>query len=262
MKIIYLLFFLLTSPLTGQIVVNSKLKQIYKASPGQKIVGSVQVTNSSEESCDCRFYTQDMVALVDGKYEYLEGGTLPRSASSWIKFHQDTIAIPSKVQGEVSYTLQVPQNNSLSGTYWTMILVEPHGKIKLPSQDGRFGIGTVYRTAIYLIVEIGDTGKYDVTLGMPEIKDNHFSVQVDNSGSRYVRLQPNLDLYDTKGKKIKEVKALPRLVFPGGAATFDYDLEQPIPGSYVGFVILEHTEDPSVLFGGKYPIEIKAKDVL
>jgi len=99
----------------------------FAASPGEKILTSIGVTNLMNEPLTLRIYRGDWVR-VEGetsKYVFDEtGGKEPRTILPWMTFGPDHLVIAANEKREIYCEVTVPNDNSLQGSYWGVIFIE------------------------------------------------------------------------------------------------------------------------------------------
>ncbi|MCJ7682249.1 MAG: hypothetical protein MUP70_16100, partial [Candidatus Aminicenantes bacterium] len=117
---------------------------------GQHVEGVIILKNSSDEPEEARLYLQDFSFNYEGKKEYTNPGTLSRSNSFWVQFSPSRVTVPPQETMEVKYTIQIPLDDELSGTFWSILMVE--GVARLTGQaaaenqkDIQFGIRQLMR---------------------------------------------------------------------------------------------------------------------
>ena len=93
--------------------------------PGETYMGMVEITNVGAEAGTVEVYQSDYSFFCDGRSEYPSPGELPRSNADWIALDLSSpyLTIPAKSSVPVSYTIQVPDDATLTGTYWSVVNV-------------------------------------------------------------------------------------------------------------------------------------------
>ncbi len=255
----FLVLFLFVSPcfLEGGIAVNSRTTLLFGAKPGDQMKSPIVLSNPTDKTEEVKIYCMDYSFSAGGSFSFNPPGYSSKSCCPWITLPQTHLTLPPKTGAEMKFSLSVPNDMSLEGTYWGIIFVEP---VVAPLSEGKVyqTIQSVVRYGIQVIVEIGTSGTYSVKVLKHEIFKNGekklLQFDVENQGSRFVQLNPSLDIFTKEGGKIEELKATKLLVLPACSVRFSFDVSQVEPGDYEGFLLLDHSEE--AIFGGQYSFTI------
>jgi len=258
--IIFCFLFVINSALfsQSQVVIAGELTYEQNILPGNSESGTITVRNIGPDSALVRVYQRDYVFYYDGTSDYPAPGTIERSNAAWITYTPTRFYIPGNSEVTLNYIVQVPVIDTLSGTYWSMLLVEPAKEI-VPEQKEGVTVNTVIRYGIQIVTNIGNTGEkniefFDVNL----MKDNEkriLLVDIKNTGERLVRPSVWAELYDSTGEKIGIFEAEVARTFPGTSIRKRMDISEVEPGTYKTIIIADCGEDD--LFGLDYTLEIK-----
>jgi hypothetical protein len=155
-------------------VVNAGLQVSYYSDHLEIPIGGSQtrtlrVTNVGSEREDVRVFYQDWIREPNGDHRYLEGGSLERSLSDWIKITPLKFSLDPGEYQDISFTLSVSRevqnprvlgddNAEVSyapveGTYWGIIMIEPVNTPKSPGQG--VGISAVFRHGVNAFLHLG-----------------------------------------------------------------------------------------------------------
>ena len=116
--------FLITCGADANVSVDGALVYERTAKAGETYLGFIIIKNTSDEPQEAKIYLAYYLFFFDGKVNYGEPGKDPRSNANWITFSPHQPIIPANDNLEVRYTIKVPDNKSLSGTYWSLLMVE------------------------------------------------------------------------------------------------------------------------------------------
>ena len=109
----------------GPVSVIGGLTREATLQPGGRTEGRIILRNNSNEPQEVKVYQTDYLFWADGRNEYGEPGSTPRSNARWIVHSPQQLTLPPKGTESVDYALQVPAQEGLSGTYWSVLMVEP-----------------------------------------------------------------------------------------------------------------------------------------
>lgn len=208
------------------------------AKVGESYQGVIILRNSDEEPQEAKIYQTDYLFSFDGRNYYGEPGKLPRSNANWITFSPSRLVIPPKGQSEVNYAVKVPDNGTLVGTYWSVLMIENIGKDSPEAEVGksndveaRLGIRTVIRYGIQMITHIGDTGtrklKFLNTKLMKEDEKRILQVDIENIGERRLKSLLWAEFYDEEGNYAGRFEGGRLNLYPGTSVRYKVDLSEP-----------------------------------
>src|SRR5690554_5914859 len=124
--IIFFLLFISTTTLYANIRISGGLSREYTLSPAEVFDDELIIYNSSDVAVDVKIYLSDYFYTWDGRTRYLQAGTEERSNADWLELRDGEIyTIPANDSFSFKYSIEVPADEELIGTYWSMIMVEP-----------------------------------------------------------------------------------------------------------------------------------------
>lgn len=261
---VLLLLFFLVPPAPAQIHVVGGLTRQMKLSPGEEAQGRIIVHNQSKENRLARAYLTDYCSFADGTVSYGEPGKLPRSNARWVHIIPRELVISAGGHASFNFIVRVPENDTLRGTYWSMLMVEPvPQEILTPPSVQRknrstLRIRTVTRTGIHITTHIGDTGLRAMRFTSKKIERSNgktlLSLEIENTGERQLGLTVWAELFDEKGLPIGRFDAGRRGIYPGSSARLRFPLTCVPPGKYRTVIIADNGDDH--VFGARYNLEV------
>jgi len=252
-------FLFLVSRASAQIVVVGKMTHEHNARFGENYQGTITISNQGEEQADVRIYQKDYSFQSDGKTYYDEPGTLLRTNTHWIQFSPKQAIIPPKERIAVNYTVEVPDDSTLIGTYWSMMMVEKIPETEPQQIERGVSIQVVMRYAVQIITNMGDTGIRELRFSDPEIVHEEgkrlLQINIENTGERWLRPNVWVELYTLEGASIGTYEALQQRVYPETSIKSKMDLSDVANGTYKALIIADGGGDD--LFGASYTLEIE-----
>jgi hypothetical protein len=236
------------------------------AQVGQTYRSTILLSNRELEPQEVKLYQTDYVFFCDGTTQYGQPGKLQRSNADWITFSPSRLTIPPQGQSVVNYTIEVPDDSSLTGTYWSMLMVELIGKgspeSALPPKEGeiRLGVRQIVRYGTQIVTHIGDTGTPKPRfIGTKLLAENEngriLQIDLENDGDRW--MQPRLwaEVFDEKGRSMGKFEGGTKRVYPGTSVRFQLDLSDVPQGKYKALVVGDAGGDQ--VFGATYTLKIQ-----
>lgn len=227
-----------------------ELSKEWVVEAGGSYDGGIEITNSSAEPVTVEIYQSDYIFFCDGHSEYPSPGKLPRSNAAWLAFGYASsyLSIPPTSSLTFPYAINVPNDLSLVGTYWSMVNVRFSGGLRASSQSG-IGIHQVMEYAIQIVTHIGDTGVRDISIVGSQLSETadglSFQVDIENIGERWVRPVVYLEVYDEVGDFVGrfESQNVRWRIYPGASVRYPIALTVLQPGKYPAMLYIDNLDE-------------------
>jgi len=242
----------------GSIIVLNGLTHENQGQPGESYRGTIQIQNTAAKEKSVRVYLKDYWFSYTGESRHDPAGTLERSNSGWLTFNPELVNLAPNEMSTIDFEVKIPMNDSLKGTFWSVIMVE--GIVPPDTSKTEMGvkIKTAIRYAVQIVTNIGTTGVSDLQfLGMELAKDNEnniLDVVVENTGERILKPELSVELFDINGNTVGIVRSDRRKTYPGTSIKITLNIEGIKPGKYTGVLVADCDEDH--IFGTNLEIEI------
>jgi hypothetical protein len=245
----------------AQVAVLSSTVEERVVAPGDRYRGTIVIQNPTNVAQTARIYQSDYTFSSDGTSTFDVAGSTRRSNALWVTPQSTRIVIPANSQLAVPYTVVVPASDSLSGTYWSTLMVEglqnetsnTHGAA---AAKPAMQLGAVIRYAIQVATHIKYTGQRTVRFAdaAAKIADGHATVDVDvhDDGTRGYRPTLWIELYDAQGALRGKARQSRGLLYPGTSLRQHFDLGALPAGTYKAVLFADTGED--AVFAAQYTI--------
>lgn len=261
-KILITVLFIIITPgvMAGNVNVIGGATREHTVRPGEKTEGRIMLRNYSDSPARARLYQRDYIFWADGRAEYGDPGGLERSNAPWIEFTPVELTVPAEGYEYISYTVEVPENDGLTGSYWSVLMVEPAREDIDPVAVGeRVGVRIRTRQAIQMVTHIGETGERRLRFSDRRLVsgdgERHLRIDVENTGQRYLRPTVWMEVYDTEGVALGRFEGGRRRIYPECSTRIKIDVSELPPGRYQAMVVADAGEED--VFGARYELEIK-----
>lgn len=253
----------LPASLWAQVHVVGGLSRRMELTPGAETQGRVIVRNPTDQPQTARVYLTDYQAAADGTTRYGDPAKASRSNAAWIHLVPQQQEISAEGTASFHYVVRVPEDPSLVGSYWSMLMVEPVAVETLspPTLErgrARVGVRTLTRIGIHMVTHIQKTGLRDLRFADRQLeqKDGRTFLRLDleNTGERYLNLSLWVDLFDSQGVSIGRFDAGRRGLYPGNSARLLVEMTGLPPGLYQAMVVADNSDEH--VFGARYELEI------
>jgi hypothetical protein len=242
------------------IAVMGELSDEREVSPGQTYSGVVVVRNLGDAQEEIKVYATDYRFYCDGKNFYDEPGNSERSNAGWVTFSPKRVFVPPKEDVIVNFTVQVPQSDSLRGSYWSVLMVEPIPKTSLESNmpERTIGITAVMRYAIQIVSNVGEAGARKIRFFdskiVKEDTTRFFQIDLENTGERLLKPEVMVQLFNDQGKEFGPFKNEKRRIYPKCSVRHKFDFSGIPRGVYKAIVVADCGDED--LFGVNYTLQI------
>lgn len=234
----------------AQIAVVGSTVEERVAAPGESYLGTIVVRNLTQQDQPVRIYQTDYLFFADGTSHFDDIGTAPRSNGKWVTPTVRSLLVPPASEMTVSYTVKVPSNDSLVGSYWSTIMVEGAPTEAGRSSGGRpqVGLGAVVRYGVQVATHIRTTGSRKVAFANSRFLTNpdstqSFELEVKNEGERAYRPALWIEVYDEQGALRANARQERGLLYPGTSLKQTFSLGRLAAGTYRAVVFADSGED-------------------
>lgn len=244
---------------SAAIVILNGLTHENQVQPGETYRGSIQIQNAGKSEKNVRVYLRDYWYSYTGESRHDDGGTMVRSNANWITYNPELLKLDSAEIATIDFEVKIPDNDTLRGTYWSVIMVEGISEPDTSDMSSGVRVNTAIRYAVQVISNVGNNGNNDLQfLGMElvtEEEGNVLNVAVENTGECILRPEMALELFDEEGNSAGVIKAEKRRTLPGTSVLSSLLLKDITPGKYNGVLVADCGEDR--LYGTNMSLEIE-----
>lgn len=161
--------------------------------PGDSVKVQIPLISDRDKNEVIDFNLSDYSADAEGHHFFTELGQNPRGNGKWITLssHREIIAPGEKK--ELTLTIDVPNDSSLDGSYWSVLLIEPTDPIQtLKEPEHGFQLQVKVRYAYHIVVNLGK-GTPSLKIVKKELQEvggkKWLAVDVENKGTLFFKPQ-------------------------------------------------------------------------
>jgi hypothetical protein len=257
-------FICICPPVHAGVIVSGGLTHEKEALPGESYSDKIEIQNVEDTPQEVKIYQTDYFFYADGRIIYGDPGKLARSNAHWISYSPKRLTVPPHDTVAVHYTVQVPDDKSLKGTYWSIIMVEtvppesPESSTHNP-EHVELGVHQLFRFGIQIITDIGDTGarniKFQETKLLKQDGKQFLQLDIANTGERWLRATLWAELYDEQGNYTGRFEGGKLRIYPGTSVRFKVDLSSVPNNTYKSLIVIDCGGD--YVFGANMTLVIK-----
>ena len=234
--------------------------------PGEKYTGSIRVYNEDAETAHVKIYLGDW-RQVEENEQYLNVGEGQHSISQWMQLSPKHLSIKPNHWEKTQYEIQVPDDETLSGSYWGIIFVEEMKSEEpkvVPNENGipTLGVNVVFRYGIKIYTTFPEADECEAAFvdaqTIPvEGGGLDLAAIFENQGNTYLRPFVWLEVRDESGKTIIKEDHQRQTVLPGIKRRYKFSLhDMNIPaGKYTALIIADYSAP--LLIAAQAEIEVE-----
>jgi len=250
---------LIMNTIFGGVAVLNGLSHEFNVIPGNTYTGTIELQNATDIAQVVMLYQSDMSTSHSGETFYADTVKNDRSNKNWIRLANINTTLESEEKTTIDFEITVPNNNRLSGSYWSVIMVEPRDPIHVQEDASGYSIQSKIRYAIQIVCNIGETGQSDMqflNISQETLEEKHYlQVDVQNTGQILLKPALSLELFDISGNNFPIIKAEKQRIFPNSSKKYILEIEGIQSGTYQGILIADCGTDD--LFGVNVTLHLK-----
>jgi hypothetical protein len=202
---------------------------------------------------------RDYMFYYTGEAVYDPPASHARSNARWIDISPIYMVLQGMEKSIIKYEIAVPDSAAnLTGTLWSVIMVEGVNTIDTSSLNKGLNVQTVIRYAIQIATDMGDSGEANLNflnVGLNTAENARaVKIDVENVGERLLFPEMQLELFDEEGNPVGVFKSDKRRVYPGTSVSFNLDVGDVKPGSYKALLLANSSDED--IFGVNLTIDI------
>lgn len=195
---------------------------------GDTYTGTIKIYNSADTDQEVKVYASDYSFNYKGNSFYDEAGSNSRSNAYWIQFSPKFTVLKAKETQYIQYEVKIPMNDSLTGTYWSVLMIEGAKPINT-DKKGQLNISSSTRFAFQVVTNIADTGIGDLHYMQPtvitEMDKTYLDVVLENTGERLISPLVTAEFFNEEGTSVRVLQAPKNGMYPTTSASFRFNLE-------------------------------------
>lgn len=224
------------------LIFNSELLKVLEAKPGDILSVKLTLTNEKEKPEEVHISQADYKYNSSGENFFENPDTLDRSNAKWIELETHTVLLDPGQSKDVSYTVRVPNNSQLNGSYSSVLLIEPKEPIATLNEDNNLTLEVKVRYAHQPVVNIGSLNRSIKLLDTQLVVDesgHQVKIDIENNGNTHLYPQPVLKFYDKSGQLVKTLQSTPQNLLPNNSVRYTIPVQDIPAGEYLGLLLLD-----------------------
>lgn len=254
---IFWIFSILLMPTLSGIQVSG-LTYLDTFNPGESKQVRITLLSDKDKPELVEFKLSDYCCNSEGQHFFEDAGQHARSNTGWIKQSSYREVVQPGERRDIYLTVSVPNDNTLIGSYWSVLLIEPSDPVQtLTEAENGFQLHVKVRYAFHIVTNIGE-GTPALKITKKEISHlngiPYFTVNVLNTGNIFLNPKMTLKLFSKQGKLEKTLETQTERLYPNSSSRFLANGEGLPDGKYTAFLLLDNGDGR--LFGDTFELSI------
>ncbi len=227
--------------------------QEFNVAPGDVVTGEVSISCTADEPVELRVYLADSLRGTEALESYAYSdvpGQEPRSLAAWTTFAPEQLTLAPGQSASVAYTIRVPADAALSGSYWATLFVSNAAAAdrvlaQPPAGGVGMGISMLFRFATFISVTLTGTERTALSFTKLDVEQDgpwfNVAATLNNTGNIVARPSSWLELRDQNGQAVYTSERNPRFVLPESSRLVLFEVREPLPaGTYLALVVADY----------------------
>lgn len=233
---------------------------------GESLQSTLNIHNPTLQVQTVMLYQMDE-RFEQGVPDYLPPGSRQRSNAPWLELGAEHIILPPQSTVSVPYRLQIPNDPQLSGSYWSIVMVQAVQEIELELAEQPLSglrVQQLFRTAARIVTHIVTDPPARPQLNVQHsrlVSSEDVPIQLElslaNDGDVALHLHIFAEVIGANGDQLG--RFFPRLeqarLLPNHSVQRHIDFSELPPGQYEVIVVAENHDGH--VFGARYQILIE-----
>jgi len=247
-KILFLIPFLIVQFSIANVIVLNGLTHVHESKSGKVISGVVKLKNTKDVEQRILVYFNDLFQNCGEETVLTSELSHERSISKWLSTEVNEYVLQGKEEYELVYTVNVPDDSTLNGSFWGVLMLEVEDPIKEDQLEYSVKLQSKVRYGIQIITDINAKTKseldfFDIKIDKEEGISKTINLEVQNLGEFYVQPTIVLDVFNESGEKAKNLEVKFKKIYPGHCKIFSLDISDLPKGAYSGVLVADYGED-------------------
>lgn len=220
------------------------LSYLNSMKPGEsaQLIINLLSDKDQPEIVDLKLY--DYRCNSAGQHFFEEIDKQLRSNARWITLSSHREIVNPRQNKEIYLTINAPQDPTLTGSYWSVLMIEPSDPLQtLKESEHGFQLQVKVRYAYHIVTHIGQGSPSlkIVKKGIEQLEGkNYFAVDVENTGNVFLNPKMTIKLFNKQGKLEKTMNTDTDRLYPGSSSRYLADAQGIPSGNYTAFLLLDN----------------------
>ena len=243
-SLLFLLVFLNFQVSNAGVVILNGLTHVHESASGQLITGVISLKNTDATEQRVIIYFNDLFQECGKETVLTADFSHKNSIKNWLSTNVNEHVFKANEEYELIYTINVPNDVEIDGSYWGVLMVEIEKPIKEDELEFGVKLESKVRYGIQIIADINERTPselefYDIKIEEPD-GNKLINVDLKNLGNYYVEPTLMLEVFNANGEQAKKVEVKFKKVYPNSCKAFSLDISGLPKGAYTAVLIADY----------------------
>ncbi|PKA82619.1 hypothetical protein ATE92_0753 [Ulvibacter sp. MAR_2010_11] len=232
----------------ANVIILNGLTHSYSGVSGQTYEGQIILVNISDENQRVTFDLNEAIYDCQTGRSFVKDIAHKNSSSGWFDSSVRDIVLIPKEKYAFKYNITIPNDKTLEGSYWTTLIVNVEKPIR-EEVIKNIGLDTKIRYAIRLLTDINENEDVQLDFEDVVLTDNPINseklldVKILNESIYIENVRLALEIYNTSGTKVLDIKTKRAKIFPEVCRDFSVDVSDLPKGTYECVLIADSRDE-------------------
>ncbi len=243
-SLLFLFLFLNFHASNAGVVILNGLTHVHQSASGQLITGVIRMKNTDENEQRVIIYFNDLFQECGKETILTADNTHKNSIKNWLSTNVNEHVFKANEEYELIYTINVPADVEIDGSFWGVLMVEIEKPIKEDELEYGVKLESKVRYGIQIIADINERTPselefYDIKIEEPD-GNKFINVVLKNLGTFYVEPTLVLEVFNDKGEQQEKEEVKFKKVYPNSCKTFTLDISNLPKGAYTAVLVADY----------------------
>jgi len=232
----------------SNVIIINGLTHSYSGVSGQTFQGQIILANTSHEDQRVTFNLSEAIYSCVGGRIFDQDVQHKNSSTEWFEGATMDKVLGPKEKYIFKYSITVPNDSKLNGSYWTTLMVNVEKPIREETVSN-IGLDTKIRYAVRLLTDVNVKENVNidfvgVNLSLNSVnRKKQLEIQISNQSIFIENVKLSLEIYDAYGNMLLETETKRAKVFPEVCRDFIVDVSGLPLGTYQCVVMADSREE-------------------
>ncbi|KYG74927.1 hypothetical protein EV198_0562 [Roseivirga ehrenbergii] len=233
----------LASSAFASVTIINGLTHMYNGNSGDVIVGEIVLINGSDIEQRVKFSINEAIFSCGANRVFTEMNPHLQSSSGWIDSGVTERLLLPRERYVHKFKITIPKDQGLKGSFWSVMMVYVERPIKEEMLNNSIGLNTKIRYAVGLLTNVNGFDEPNLDFEQVQLDEKTgkraLGIKMKNDGAFIEGVKLSLEVYDSKGNKVKVLETDRNLVFPGVCKDYIIDISDLPEGEYQCLLLAE-----------------------
>jgi len=231
----------------ANVVILNGLTHVHKTNSGEIITGVIKLKNTKDSEQKVIIYFNDLFQQCGEETILTKDVSHDNSILNWFSTNINERVLKGNEEYELLYTINVPKNKTIKGSYYGVLMVEIEKPIKEDDLNYGVKLESKVRYGIQIIADVNERTTSELEFYDIKIEESESSkiinVDIQNKGDFYVQPTLVLEVFNENGEQAKKMELKFKKIYPNSCKAFSLDISDIPKGAYNAVLVADYGEN-------------------